>query len=138
MPRATFDLWCLNVVCTSKFFSEALIWSFLHQLTHNMTRYCSLNSRENTSSEHFVYKNYFLLLFWHSKQYLYTTCSEVVFFREFNELSLVILWINWFKNESFWHRFTCNTEYGHKKAKSLILCGSNANPNRKLIFGMWI
>ena len=25
----------------------------------------------------------------------------------FNEQSLVILWVNWFKNESFWHRFTC-------------------------------
>ena len=35
--------------------------SFLHQLTHNMTRDCSLNS---------------LFLFWHSKQYLYTTCFQ--------------------------------------------------------------
>ena len=56
--------------------------SFLHQLTHNMTRDCSLNSPKNT-------------------------CSELVFFGEFNEQSLVILWVNWFKNESFWHRFTC-------------------------------
>ena len=52
----------------------------------------------------------FLFLFWHSKQYLYTTCSELVFFGGFNEQSLVILWVNWFKNESFWHRFTCTTE----------------------------
>ena len=28
--------------------------SFLHQLTHNMTRDCSLNSPRNTSSEHVV------------------------------------------------------------------------------------
>ena len=28
--------------------------SFLHQLTHNMTRDCSLNSPKNTSSEHVV------------------------------------------------------------------------------------
>ena len=30
--------------------------SFLHQLTHNMTKGCSLNSPKNTSSEHVVYK----------------------------------------------------------------------------------
>ena len=30
--------------------------SFLNQLTHNMTRDCSLNSPKNTSSEHVVYK----------------------------------------------------------------------------------
>ena len=34
--------------------------------------------KKNTSSEHVVYKNCFL--FWHSKQLLYTTCSEFVFF----------------------------------------------------------
>ena len=28
------------------------------------------------------------------------------------------------------------TNYGH--TKSLILCGSNSNPNQKSIFGMWI
>ena len=32
------------------------------------------------------------------------------------------------------------TDYGHMKAKSLILCGpnSNSNHNPKLIFAMWI
>jgi len=29
----------------------------LNQLTHNMTRDCSLNPPKNTSSEHVVYKN---------------------------------------------------------------------------------
>ena len=33
--------------------------SFLHQLTHNMTRDCSLNSLKNKSSEHVVNKNCF-------------------------------------------------------------------------------
>ena len=28
------------------------------------------------------------------KQFLYTTCCELVFFFKFNELSLVILWVN--------------------------------------------
>ena len=55
-----------------------------------------------------VQKLFFFLL-WHSKQYLYTTCCELVFFGEFNKQSLVILWVNWFKNESFWKRFTCTT-----------------------------
>ena len=31
--------------------------SFLNQLTHNMTRDCSLNYKKNTSSEHLVHKN---------------------------------------------------------------------------------
>ena len=35
--------------------------SFLHQLTHNMTRDCSLNSPKNTSLEHVVYKNCFFV-----------------------------------------------------------------------------
>ena len=50
------------------------------------------------------------ILFWMSKQkkqFLYTTCCELVFFREFNEQSLVILRVNRCKNESFWKRFTC-------------------------------
>ena len=79
--------------------------SFLHQLTNNMTK-DSFNSPIKKSSQHVVYKNCFFF-FWYSKQYLYTTCSELVFFGEFNEQSLVILWVNWCKNESFWHRFTC-------------------------------
>ena len=41
------------------------------------------------------------------KQFLYTTCCELVFHREFNEQSLVILWVKWCKNEGFWKRFTC-------------------------------
>ena len=88
---------------TGKSFSETLIlasvnpWEIVHWIPP-----------KNTSLEHVVFKNCFLFLFWHSKQYLYTTCSELVFLGGFNEQSLVILWVNWFKNESFWHRFTCN------------------------------
>ena len=44
---------------------------FLNQLTHNMTRDCSLNPPKNTSSEHVVYKYCFEC----QKQYLCTTCS---------------------------------------------------------------
>ena len=38
-----------------------------------------MNSHKNTSSKHVVYNFFFLLLFWHSKQYLYTSCHELVF-----------------------------------------------------------
>ena len=33
-----------------------------------------------TSSEHVVYTNCFLFLFWNSEQFMYTTCSELVVF----------------------------------------------------------
>ena len=34
-------------------------------------------------------------------------------YEEFNEQSLVIMWAKWFKNESFWKRFTCTTSKKH-------------------------
>ena len=66
-----------------------------------------LQYKKNTSSDQVVHKNCFLFLFWHSKQYLYIRCCELVFCGEFNEQSLVILWVNWIKNKSFWKRFAC-------------------------------
>ena len=79
---------------------------FLNQLTHNVTKDCSLNSLKNTSSEHFVYKYCFECQNKNKKkQFLYTTCSVFVFFGEFNKQSIVILWINWCKNVGFWKRF---------------------------------
>ena len=35
----------------------------------------------------------------------------LVFFREINEQSLVILGVNWFKNEGFWKIFTCTNSW---------------------------
>ena len=82
--------------------------SFLHQLTHNMTRDCSLNSPKDTSSEHVVYKNCFFAFVLTFKTLFVHCMFYTCIFREFNEQSLVILWVvNWFKNESFWHRFIC-------------------------------
>ena len=75
--------------------------SFLHQLTHNMTRDSSLNYKKNTIWEHVVYKNCFFVfvltfktVFVHN---MYFSCNSM------NS----ILWVNWFKNESIWHGFTC-------------------------------
>ena len=48
------------------------------------------------------------------KQFLYTTCSPQVWAWNFpvlnlwfNEQSVIILWVSWCKNKSFWQRFTC-------------------------------
>ena len=68
--------------------------SFLNQLTHNMTRDFSLNSPKNTNSQHVVYKYCLECQNKDKKQFLYTTCCELVFLGEFNEQSLVILWVN--------------------------------------------
>ena len=75
--------------------------SFLNQLTHNMTRDWSLNSRKiqvqnmlftaivlnvKTKTKNNIYKKHVLNLY---------------FWGEFNEQSLVILLVNWRKNEGF-------------------------------------
>ena len=59
-------------------------------------------------SEHVVYKYCFECQDKNKETFFYTTCSELVFFGEFNEQSIVILWVIWCKNKSFWQRFTCN------------------------------
>ncbi len=51
------------------------------------------------------------------KQFLYTTSSPQlwdwnfhVLNLQFNEQSVVILWVSWWKKKSFWQRFTCTWE----------------------------
>ena len=68
--------------------------SFLHQLTHSMTRDCSLNSPKNTRSKHVVYKYCFECQTKTKKYFLYTTGCELVLSGEFNEQSSLILWVN--------------------------------------------
>ena len=91
-------------VCTGKSFSGALILASVNpqyeKIVHWIPRKIQLHNMLCTKIHSFF------ILFWHSKQYLYTTCCELVFFGEFNEQSLVILWVNWFKNERFWKIFT--------------------------------
>ena len=66
---------------TGKSFSEALILESVNpQYDDRLFIDSWLQYKKNTSWEHVVYKNCFLFLFWHSKQFLYTTCSELVFF----------------------------------------------------------
>ena len=68
---------------------------FLHQLSHNMTTYCSLNYKFNKyvkipSSEH-------------GENML---CTEIDFDIQNNLCSQHVLHMFW-KNKSFWQRFTC-------------------------------
>ena len=47
--------------------------SFLNQLTHNMTRDCSLNPPKNTSSEHVVFKYICIVLNVETKKHNFCT-----------------------------------------------------------------
>ena len=61
-----------------KFFVRST-YILLHHLIYNMTTYCSLLNMKiaiSTCWEHFG----FLILFWHSEQFMYTTCSELAIF----------------------------------------------------------
>ena len=87
-----------------KSFSEALI---VESVNPQYDKRFFMDFQEKYKLTTWCVQKLFLFLFWHSKQYLYTTCSQLVFFGGFNEQSLVILWVNWFNNESFWHRFNC-------------------------------
>ena len=63
-----------------------------------------------TSAEHFVYQN---CSEWQNKTKT-TICAHNIFCRHSeltifinNEQFVVIMWVNWCKNMSFWQRFTC-------------------------------
>ena len=57
---------------------------FFHQLTHNLTKDCSLNYEFSTwklqAQNMLCTQIVFLFLYWHSEQFMYTTCSELVVF----------------------------------------------------------
>ena len=76
-------------LCTGKSVSEALIFDSVNP---QYDERLFIEFPENTSSEHVVYKYCFECQ--NKKTFLCTTCSELVFFGEFNEQSLVILWVN--------------------------------------------
>ena len=81
---------------------------FLHQLTHNMKTDCSLNYKFNTSKfqaqtwgEHVVYR----IFFWHSEQFLYTTCSPHVLQKE-ELLTKIYLYYNYNQSNQSNHQLT--------------------------------
>ena len=69
--------------------SEALI---LESVNPQYDERLFIDFPEITSSEHVVCKYCFECQ--NKKQFLYTSCCELVFFLEINEQSLVILWVN--------------------------------------------
>ena len=67
---------------------------FLHQLTHNMTTDCSLFMKSTEYLQNMLCTQIVVfVLFWHSEQFWYTTCSADV--------------------ASFWKRFTCIKKLFH-------------------------
>ena len=73
---------------------------FLLQLTHNMTKDCSLNYEFST----------WTLQIKNSEQLMYTTCSELAVFMYWTRNSMNnLLSYCWFKNKCFWKRFTWMT-----------------------------
>ena len=96
---------------TGNSLSEALIFAS----THNMTTDCSLNYKFNTWKfqaqtwgEHVAYRN----CFWHSEQFLYTTCSPHVKKKE--ELLTKIYLYGWYLN---WMNYLKSIGRKHMKAK---------------------
>ena len=88
----------------------------LHQLTHNMTKYCSLNYK--FSAWKFEAQNMLTLHVYinssecqnKNKQFVYTTCSEHGIFMhwtlQFKGQSFVIFRVSWCKNKCFWKKLT--------------------------------
>ena len=87
--------------------------SFLNQLTHDMTTDCSLIPNFTTRKIQAQNMLYTKIVFCFGIQSNFPTnivlaCIFLVLKSGISEQSVVILWVNWFKNECFWDRFTCN------------------------------
>ena len=66
---------------TGKSFSEAVILASTNpQYDERLFIDLPVLYVKTTSSEHVVYINSFLFLFWHSEQFMYTKCSELGIF----------------------------------------------------------
>ena len=69
------------VKCAGKSFSIAIILASVNpQYDNRLLIELRVQYEKNTSSEHVVYKNCFECQNKNKKQFLYTTCSELVFF----------------------------------------------------------
>ena len=75
---------------TGKWFSQALIFASTNPQYDKILFFESpVQYMKIPSSEHVVYTNCFLFLFWYSEQFMYTTCSE---------LGIVMYWTGDSKN----------------------------------------
>ena len=84
---------------TGKSLSEALIFALIkpqswwRQIVHLIMSSVHENWKLRTSSDHVVYTNwFFMFLFWHSEQFIYTTCSEHILSLQFSCTELAIQW----------------------------------------------
>ena len=78
----------------------------------------------NLCQKHFFLQNmgrrcYVQKLFWMSETISVHNMFSPGLSLEFNEQSVVILWVSWCKNKSFWQRFTC-TEDGDASAIAIV------------------
>ena len=74
----------LPFICTGKSFSEALI---LASLNPQYDERLFIELQEKYKFRTRCVQKLVMSLFWHSKRYFYTTCSELVFFNSMNNLS---------------------------------------------------
>ena len=66
-----------NEACTGKSLSEALILGSTNpQYDKRLFINLPVQHTKTTSSEHVVYINYLLFLFWHSEQFVYTLTKK--------------------------------------------------------------
>ena len=113
---------------------------FLHQLTHNMTKDCSLNYKfstwkfqaQNMLRTCCVHKLFFVLTFRTIYVHnMFSTCSELAIFMYWTRNSmnnLVILWVSWCKNKFFWNHWT----WGKYLSEALILASTNPQYDDRL------
>ena len=65
---------------TGKSLSEALVLATNPQYDKRLFTELQVQYTKTTSSEHVVYTNCFWFLYWHSEQFMCTTCSEHLVF----------------------------------------------------------
>ena len=101
-----------NVLCTGKSLLVALIFASTNpQYDKRLFIDLPVQYMKTTSSEHVVYINCS-----ECQKIKKTICVHNMFWAWnfhvlnwwFKEQSVVILWVSWCKNKSFWQSFTCN------------------------------
>ena len=125
-PQFKWSWQIKRVVNTGKSFSEAPILTSTNPqydkklFIESPVQYIHENSKIRTCCVH--------KLFWISKQKQKTICVHNMFWAWnfhvliwwFKEQSVVILWVSWCKNKSFWQSLTCTKQRGPKSCKAAI------------------
>ena len=83
----------------------------------------------------YIFKKTFVTRNLKSLPICFFTCSRIFTQTRLHRSYLLFMIPEW---HSFFTMIMLSTDYGHRMARSLILCGSNSKPNPKWTFGMWI